>query len=74
MSNESYNKVKHSGHTTEDMTQQYLDLFDNIAQELKEGRFKRPHGGIIPPPFMQGKSKALLWRIKHFFQRVRTHQ
>lgn len=71
MSNESYNKVKYSGHTIEYMTQQYVDLFNNIAQELKEGRFKRPHGGINPPPFMQGKSKALLRRIQHFFQRVR---
>jgi len=34
----------------EDMTDEYIDLFQRVTQEAKKGIFKRPKGSIFPPP------------------------
>jgi len=53
MALKAYEKVRNGRHRVEDMIQKYMDLFKHVVEESNSGRYSRPKGEIIPPPFLQ---------------------
>ncbi len=49
----AHERVRSGRHSIEDMTESYIDLFKRVIEESNSGRYLRPKGEIIPPPFLQ---------------------
>jgi glycosyltransferase involved in cell wall biosynthesis len=52
LSANAYRTITEGGYRTQDMVAKYLDLFEQVMQEVSSGTYFRPQGEIVPPPYL----------------------